>query len=256
MTEDRVPLSLADLEQHLAEQIGFLGRSADSFDSGFDEEAKRLAVTLRVLLHDWRQSRSLLGQLQRLDGSFVTTAQPLDAANMGTHGGLVMFAASGRETKYVAMLDSAPFVDWRPFEEWWAEPVFRDDRRQTISRSRLVLAVADQDGGAHVDPTLDATYARLSRGNSLAWVQSDGATVRPIPNAERAAVRQIAHEVLRTLLPAYRKRPDHKGAFISGDGGIYQGNVPPPIPRPHHFDRNDPCPCGGGKKFKKCHGAG
>ena len=34
--------------------------------------------------------------------------------------------------------------------------------------------------------------------------------------------------------------------------------VPPPCPgasaKAHKVRRNDPCPCGSGKKFKKCHG--
>jgi hypothetical protein len=30
---------------------------------------------------------------------------------------------------------------------------------------------------------------------------------------------------------------------------------PPPTPAPGKIGRNDPCPCGSGKKYKKCHGA-
>jgi preprotein translocase subunit SecA len=32
--------------------------------------------------------------------------------------------------------------------------------------------------------------------------------------------------------------------------------APPPPPPVGKVDRNDPCPCGSGKKYKKCHGAG
>jgi preprotein translocase subunit SecA len=28
-----------------------------------------------------------------------------------------------------------------------------------------------------------------------------------------------------------------------------------PIPESERLGRNDPCPCGSGKKYKKCHGA-
>jgi preprotein translocase subunit SecA len=32
---------------------------------------------------------------------------------------------------------------------------------------------------------------------------------------------------------------------------------PPPVdPRYKNVSRNDPCPCGSGKKFKHCHGSG
>jgi len=52
----------------------------------------------------------------------------------------------------------------------------------------------------------------------------------------------------------------------AADGLVTSGNPPPPPklgPAEHAFaanpyagvGRNDPCPCGSGKKFKKCHGA-
>jgi len=37
--------------EHFREQIGFLQNSADAFDSGNESKAKRLALTLRILLH-------------------------------------------------------------------------------------------------------------------------------------------------------------------------------------------------------------
>jgi len=50
------------------------------------------------------------------------------------------------------------------------------------------------------------------------------------------------------------------------DGLVQSEKAPPPGPRPPldrppvanpyaSVGRNDPCPCGSGKKFKKCHGA-
>jgi hypothetical protein len=60
---DRIPQSRKELEAHLDEQIKFLEASAAAYDKGFDGEAKRLAVTLKVLLYDTKQSHSLLSQL-------------------------------------------------------------------------------------------------------------------------------------------------------------------------------------------------
>src|SRR5215203_4924840 len=80
-----------ELEALLDEQIGFLERSAAAFDDGKDGEAKRLAVTLRVLLHDAKNSHSLLGQLGRKQ-NFVDTALEFNPENLLTHGGLVSFA--------------------------------------------------------------------------------------------------------------------------------------------------------------------
>ena len=57
--------SRGDLLAYLAEQRAFLQSSAAQYDQGFVAEAKRLAVTIRVLVHDnpGSGSVSLLEQL-------------------------------------------------------------------------------------------------------------------------------------------------------------------------------------------------
>ena len=59
----RVPQTNEMLQNHFNEQVSFLCRSTSSFDSGYEDEAKRLAHILRLLLHNTKQSRSLLDQL-------------------------------------------------------------------------------------------------------------------------------------------------------------------------------------------------
>jgi hypothetical protein len=246
----RVPQSRPELEQHLDDHLSFLRNSADAYDLGQDGEAKRLAVSIRVLLHDTANSASLLGQLDRLNGNFLSTAIPHDESNLLTHGGLIMMGGG----KYLAMLDDVPIKRWMPFQDWWNEIVFVDDRKERLSRKQLVLAVANQDGGAHVDPKLNETYARLSRHNSLGWVVTDGKTSKPIPKPERAAIRQIAHEVLVSCVPDYKKKVEHKVDIITGGAMFHKGSSPPPLPKQQKVGRNDPCPCGSGRKYKKCHG--
>jgi len=250
----RVPQSTSELEQHLADHISFLKLSADAYDQGMDGEAKRLAVSVRVLCHDTASSHSLLGQLGSLSKRFVSTAIPYDPRNVSTHNGLAMVAAKGRETIYIAMLDGTPYRKRVPFADWWAEVVFVDDRKAKLSRKDLILAVVNQDGGAHVDPGLNETYARLSRHNSLGWVIQSRKEELPIPNAERAAVRQIAHELLISLVPDYKKEQTQQAEVFFGGAMAFNG-VPSEWQARTSPGRNDPCPCGSGKKFKKCHGA-
>ena len=249
--------SREELEGHLADQLQFLQSSADAFDRGFDGEAKRLALALRILLHEHKKvSRALLGQLGLLGQQFVSTAIPHETDNISSHGGLIMVGMKGPETSYIAMLDEVPVVRKLSFDEWWNEIVFVDVAGATHSRRELVLSIADQDGGAHVDPTLNETYARLSRENGLGWTVSDGSESKPIPKPERAAVRQIAHEVLRTLIPAYSKYPLKDGVDMFFGGMMHFGGVPPGwvLPESTKLGRNDPCYCGSGVKYKKCHG--
>src|SRR5882724_10251207 len=60
-----------------------------------------------------------------------------------------------------------------------------------------------------------------------------------------------------------RKQGPMTASKPAADGLVSSGN-PPPLPKPESgfapnpyagVGRNDPCPCGSGKKFKKCHGA-
>ncbi len=61
------PINVVELQAHLAEQLQFLEASADAFDRGFRGEAKRMAATIRILVHQTHRSHSLLGQLGILE---------------------------------------------------------------------------------------------------------------------------------------------------------------------------------------------
>jgi hypothetical protein len=253
-------LTKDELEAHLREQLRFLEASAASFDGGFEGEAKRLAVTLRVLLHDTKYSKSLLGQLGLIDRKFHDTAPDYNPQNMMTHGGLVSIALGPSSTRYVAMLDNLP-GPWKEvdFDKWWNKPVFVDTHHHQLSRKELIMVAANQDGGAHVDPELDVTYAALSKDNALGWIVHDGKGEKPMEGPERAAIRQIAHETLKTMIPDYAKKPQHQATMLFGNVSLVQ--VAPaqplkaqPIERVKKVGRNKACPCGSGKKYKHCHG--
>lgn len=256
-------LSREELEKHLSEQLQFIEASAAAYDAGFEGEAKRLAVSIRILCHNTQLSKSLLGQLGLL-AQFYDTAIPLEQASMMTHGGLVWISAKEKASKYIAMLDDVPIIKWSPFLDWWTNPIFRDLQKRELSRKALITTAANQDGGAHVDPALDIVYSDLANENSLGWVSGDGVTEELIPGAEKAAIRQIAHEVLKTFRKDYTKRPLITGDLILGGATVVEGNPPVinGIPNPgweppggwRKTGRNKPCPCGSGTKYKRCHG--
>jgi hypothetical protein len=210
--------SEAQLVQHLRDHIGFLQTSADAYDGGVEGEAKRLAVSIRVLVHDTHVSKSLLGQLGEKNIQFFDSSFPMIPGILNTHCGLAATLLD-KGAKYVACLDDTPAeqtisVD---FESWWNSPVVLDAKGNRLSRKDLVLAVADQDGGAHVDPSLSQIYADLSRNNSVGGWVSSGKSIQPMGGPERAAIRQIAHELLKTLLAGYSKFPAYpRGSVVLG----------------------------------------
>lgn len=221
-----------ELQQHYEEQLRFLRSSSIAYDSGDESEAKRLAVHIRILVHDTHSSHSLLGQLGLKESLlFYDTVSGVFEQNLASSFGLVIAQlSSDSESRFIAPLeeheDSAA-IRWVPFEEWWHETVFIDQERNHISRKELLLAVADQDGGAHVDPKINEVYAKLTRGHSLGWSYETRGETGPLRHEATASIRQMAFEVIKTL-------------------------------EDRHFSpvgRNDPCPCGSGKKYKKCCGA-
>lgn len=70
----------------------FLRRSCQSYDDGFEGEACRLAVTLRVLLHNTDQSAALLTQAEMLTETtiFADSSQPIDPKNLLPNPALVI----------------------------------------------------------------------------------------------------------------------------------------------------------------------
>jgi hypothetical protein len=207
-----VPQSQEDLNRHFQEQLGFLERSAEAFDTGYPDEAKRLALTIRLLVHDTPNSRSLLSQLGRKDVKFLDSAIDVETTSLTSQAGLTDVSIGQGGVKHVAPLDTGE-TRWTDFESWWNKVVIRDLKGRELTRKDLDLTVANQDGGAHVDTMLDETYERLSRGNSLGRYAATR-KMTPVTSVELVSIRQIAHELLRTLKPGYRRERRPEGAAV------------------------------------------
>jgi len=199
----RRPISDDELKVHLAEQIGFLNASAAAFDAGNTGEAKRMALTIRVLLHETKRSKSLLRQLNHKP-AFVSTASPFDPRNLVSHMGLLAIQLGDAGVRYIPRGEHTPHKREVSFDEWWNEIVFKTQGHDAVSRKDLILTAANQDGGGHVDPELDEVYARLVKENSLGWLAGNGDKTEPMGDPTKAAIRQISAEVLMVLRPLLR----------------------------------------------------
>jgi hypothetical protein len=194
----------ASLLENLAESMQFLIASAISFDNGYEAEAKRLAVTLRVLLHDTDHSSSLLGLLEVKEKMrFTNTGAPIEPDNVLPTLGLVMMMPVRGTPSYVAPLGNLPPPSVRApadFSAWWNNDVTKDKDKNLWSRKSFILTLANKEGGAHVDPSLNNKYETLVHRNGLAWQRNSPDGLQPLLGSPAAAaVRQIAYEVLDTL---------------------------------------------------------
>lgn len=246
--------STDELQQHLKDTIQALELSTKALDKGYEGEAKRLAAAIRVLVHDTISSHSLLGQIGRKNIPFYDTSSPNPPERYLTYSGLTFVQITPQGAKHVALLDMLPPEcppRWVNFDGWWYRIIFIDKYTNKTNRKDLILSMANKDGGTHVDPVLDEKYANLSRRNSLGWRFSNSRVDVPLGGPENAAVRQITHEVLKSLNPAMPSmKPDVKGVVFGGLQVMVKGEQPL-IPK---VGRNAPCPCGSGKKYKQCHG--
>jgi hypothetical protein len=191
-----------ELLEHLQEQIHFLSSSCKSYDDGYRGEAKRIASVIRTLVHDTKNSISLLKQLDSKNIYFYNTSLPINLKNLMPHMGLIGIQHSPTGIEYWPPLDDGPpsryQKKWVTFDTWWNEIVL-DDKMKRFSRKDLVLFVTNKDGGSHVDPVLEVAYANLSRKNSLGWKKIINGNESDMTKPELTSIRQIGHEMYRTL---------------------------------------------------------
>ena len=212
------PRTREQLLESFEEQIEFLERSNDLFDQGRKSEAKRLAVTLRVLFHHTNKSHAPVNQLDLQDKlTWVATAGMPDRKNLGTTWGLVQNGIHIEDGKGEPVM-RAPLGDYPSksrmrttvgllprgsriyFEGWWKNPVMKDSDGTLFCRKDFVLALANQEGGAHVDPEIKASYNKIANSNSMGWTYKEGdADEIPLSNPVPYAVRQISDEVVESV---------------------------------------------------------
>lgn len=173
-----------------------------AYDEGFEDEAQRIATVLRTLLHDGRNSHSLLTQLELKNrvyfNSSVDTYVP---TNLIAYTGLLANRISGSKGEYIPAYEGGgtSYNKWFRFMDWWNELVI-DDKRNLFTREDIIRKISDTDGGAHVDNNLDEEYANLTKHNSLGWhFEKSGERIPFERNPAYASARQIASEIIDSI---------------------------------------------------------
>jgi preprotein translocase subunit SecA len=103
------------------------------------------------------------------------------------------------------------------------------------------------------DPNAEGSQSRQqipeptpSRSNAAAAVASAAARAEEPPSAPAR---------LPDFARAMERRQERQQRDLQYQTGAAQAEAPKPVKTGAKVGRNDPCPCGSGKKFKKCHGA-
>jgi hypothetical protein len=200
-------------QEQLAQQLQFIKNSCDAYDRGEKGEAIRIATCVRILMHDTKNSTSLLTHLGTKNISFRTGCSVFDGSPTNTFvfEGLCLFTGAGVLPK----LDRVAAA-YLSADEWWHQLIAIPARGIRVTRESIVLTVANKDGGAHIDEKLPEEYEFTKRG-SLVQVSGLGASgmktifmltggapvkaegnVRPVSDQHLLYLRQIGFEVLNS----------------------------------------------------------
>jgi len=202
-------LSNKELLENFEEQMHLLLSACKAYDAGEEVQAKNIAIRLRVLAHDSRRSQSLLGQLDKKRGLFASTLIDYSPTNLVSSFPLLSIVMESGNIHYSPLLNTAPEkMVYLKFDDWWNEIIF-DDKKNIFSRKDIVRYVADQDGGAHVDPKLEVNFANLLKYNSLGYKigkNTDGDVLGALENGKPpkinpvyAVLRQIGFEMVASF---------------------------------------------------------
>jgi preprotein translocase subunit SecA len=80
-------------------------------------------------------------------------------------------------------------------------------------------------------------------------------TLAAAPAAAAAARAEEAPQRLPDFARALERKQERQQKDLQYQTGPAQAEAPKPVRAGAKVGRNDPCPCGSGKKYKKCHGA-
>lgn len=201
----KVKVSYGEMYSQLKDQISFLESSVKLFDIGNYSESKRIATTIRVLLHDTANSKSLLKLLhKKYEMFYFNVADKYDSHNIAGEFSLLDISLN---SNYLGFLPRTHIDSKTPkitFDQWWEQIIISTSSQEfdghVFSRKDIVLNLADTDGGAHVDEKLREDYYKLTRENSMGFFGNTNRNeVFNANNISSFSIRTIASELLCTL---------------------------------------------------------
>lgn len=131
-----------------------------------------------------------------------TTDSPLGPGGQSNLARLVIECTDkGATFKSNAPLDTASKRRLILFTDWWETEVVCLTSGVQMTRRELVLAVANKDGGAHVDAKLPSNYTATKSASGLVatFLPAGGTPVEmPLESHSVATLRQIGYEILHS----------------------------------------------------------
>ncbi|MGQ3171063.1 MAG: hypothetical protein ACT6R9_10375 [Methylophilus sp.] len=230
MNKTKRPRPPGELDKKFHNQMEMLVTDCKAYDAGHEFHAESMAGRLRILLHHNPSKRShallqqigLLSELSFIDSGIrkdrlIVAYSKTEAAEGGftarpspAETGLVIPCSMNGEWKFMAPLVKNRYIPEAAlhsciqsptdFNDWWETPFIENSNEKIFSRKNIVTIMANQDGGSHVDPDIDADFSDLCQDFHNIMAGSEPESIKPIQtNIASATIRQITYELMATI---------------------------------------------------------
>jgi len=183
------------LTDHLRRQLEYIRRSCELYDIGHLDESIRIAVCIRVLIHDTNNSKSVLRQMDIKERVKLVSSFDLLPKSFQPVSIFPLFASSAKGGTAVPFPLPTPLI-LRTVSEWWEEKVWMQEN--TLTRKEIILKTANKEGGAHVEAAPQAILELRKGLSQIMSVKVNGVEVGTPENYHFILIRQFAHELLNS----------------------------------------------------------
>ncbi|WP_373033388.1 tetratricopeptide repeat protein [Sulfurovum sp.] len=184
------------LIEQLQKQIGFLKRSCELFDEGYEDESIKIAVTLRTLFRDTHNSESLVKLLGQKDNIKLLSTIPIDEPflqNKIIPNYIPIMLTSDGIKPYLEMSNKKELLF---VNQWLNEKILLLDG-EYFTREDVIVTSANKDGGTHTTNKPNRKMKLLKKSfGSFTVTEGNREISQDIKNHHLILLRQFAYEVL------------------------------------------------------------
>lgn len=192
----------SDLLRDLDSQLMFMRFNMDQMAMGNREFYKQLSVNIRVIFHQTKASHSILNQLEiESKIQMISTSSKYNPSNLMPHTGLITLTPLSDFANYSPKRDTS-IINFLNYHQWWDEEIVMSNNGEKLwTRKKLVIEVANKDGGGHIDPNVPIDFYNLSYKNALGWkfVKGSDDSGEDMENPIPASLWQIGFEILLSI---------------------------------------------------------
>jgi hypothetical protein len=193
-------MAQTDFKIHLRKQLKFLEQSCSAYDAGNHDEGIRIATVMRILIHQTKNSTSLLKHLNSTTINLLTTVKDLPRDTVSAVMSMSGLTIDINGIKYYPTLGNSSYKAQVPVSKWWDQIIIIDGSMR-LTRKKIVLTAANQDGGAHVDANLDLDYEQLSAAGFSGSISGNNHGIEfseKLQGTNTICLRQMGYELLNS----------------------------------------------------------